>query len=392
MNHRANTANSKECPVGSGDDNTHPSDHLSQHTEGVVDVVQNKYTRKTVYLHIGWEKTGSSAIQAFCGRNQHWLRERCFDYPMIGTRPQHITLYYDLKSRHPRRVARIMEEFRSVVESSTQPAMIISHEALHLCNPQMFRELFDGHDVRVIAYIRRPDIAVISHFVTVIRFGYLSACDLSKTIRMYIERYLTDYDYYWQLELFAAVFGRENMIIRPYHPDHLVGGQSVSDFMYLLGIDDLSNSLWPEVSVNPSPDIEQFEFALRCARLLRDLPRVQVQMITKQICDAILAKSKGREKGHTVDLFVSRKVKDRINTFFEPSMNLLYQRYFNARVVFDQTTRDALGFEHFRSERFEDLRDCVMQTACIPRSILNRFTTLKAPSEREIMQVVNPDS
>jgi len=380
MNHRATSACSDGFPVIAGADGKKLDSKISPATTARTSLAADRVIKKIVYLHIGWEKTGSSAIQAFCGRNQKWLSQQGFDYPLFGTAPQHIALYWELENKQPRRIDRMLRKIQGVIASSPHPAMIFSHESLHLCNPQVLRQIFDGVDIRVIAYIRRPDTAAISHFVTMIRFGYLPASNLLKAIRMYTRQHLTCYDYFWQLESFATVFGRENIIVRLYSRDQLVGGQSVSDFMHILGIDNLTGSSWPQARANLSMDIDQLAFVLRCARLLRNLPTPQIRKFTKNICDAILEKST-KDHNRSVELFVSATLKKRINTFFQPSLDLLYKRFFDDRIIFDPTFQDALEYKIHNPDQLDEFREYLVQAGNIPSPILDQLNLFNKPFE-----------
>lgn len=269
------------------------------------------HDKKTVYLHIGWEKTGTSAIQSFLGRNQSWLRHQGFRYPIMGNVPQHLVMYNALSSSRPRRIAKTVASIRELVRSTKEPSIIFSHERLHDCNPAMFRDIFKEEDVRIIAYLRRYDYSVISYFSTIIRWGMFSINPRSTLFRRFKEEHLRYFDYYWPLSNFACVFGKESLILRKYGKEDLIGGNSVQDFMCLLGINDLDGSLWPEARSNMSLNMDQLEFIFELAPQFRAIGSEEARQATRRICDILLSKTR-EDASNSVWKFTSNRIKQRI--------------------------------------------------------------------------------
>lgn len=288
---------------------------------------------KRVYLHIGWEKTGTSAIQVFCARNQAWLNERGLHYPLMGELPQHVDLYWDLISGDPSRVQRSHDAVRREIDRCQQESMIFSHESLHMCSPAIFAEIFRGCDVRVIAYLRRPDAAMISFYVTMVRFGLVPADDLFRSLRAFGREHVERFAYERHLSGFASQFGRDKVSVRHYKPDELVGGQTLTDFMHLLGIDDLSDSKWPETQANLSLDVDQFAIVLRFARSLRGMPESQICELTRRLCDAMIRHG-APDGSRRVERFVAMSIRRRLLACWQGSFGALCDAYFGGRAIF----------------------------------------------------------
>lgn len=289
--------------------------------------------KKSVILHIGFEKTGSSAIQSFCARNRVWLGERNLDYPTIGNRPQHAVINARLASKNPARIHALIAEVRGLIESSPCDTVVFSHESLHLHNPQVLGLMLAGYDTRIVAYLRDPTQAAISHFATMIRFGRLPAQSPAQAVRNYSRGLLSCFDYYWKLLGFEAAFGRDRMIVRHYAPDALEGGQSTTDFLSLLGVDKTEGSSWPNAKANPSLDADQFLFVLGVAQRLRHLPRLRVMKGVKQVCDVVLAKTEP-DRDRPFDLLVRPSMRRKIEQYYRPNLPALYERYFQGRPIF----------------------------------------------------------
>ena len=292
--------------------------------------------RKRVYLHVGWEKTGSSALQVFCARNQQWLQKRGFHYPLMGQLPQHIALYQDLRKGYTGLMQRSCDAIRAEVEKCEQESMIFSHESLHSCSPAMFAHIFDGCDVRIVGYTRRPDAAMISFFVTMVRFGEMPVHNLYKTIRMFAKTNLGHFDYYWALRGFVSEFGRDAVTVRHYDRDELVGGQTVSDFMHVLGVDDLGGSKWPEDTANPSLDVDQFALVLAFAKSMRGMPGPKIKNMSRLLSNAMIYNTTP-DRLRSVERFVPVSFRERLLSCWSGSFPMLYDEFFDGRAVFEDT-------------------------------------------------------
>ncbi len=279
-----------------------------------------------VYLHIGWEKTGTSSIQAWCGRNREWLAERGYHYPLMGQLPQHVDLYEDLASGHPSRIEGAIRQVRQVLSEAKGQNVILSHERLHDCRPAYFREMFQGWDVRPVAYVRSPDEAVVSFFVTMIRFGYLPGYPLRSALKRFVRGTLQFFEPYWPLRDFREVFGRHAMTVRAYRRSRLVGENIVTDFGEAIGLQDVELSKWPESEANLSLDADQLAFALRVASAMGGEEAAAITRGTRILCDAILA-AHPPDPGRPVLATVSRRLRSRILKHFEPSMRRLESEF-----------------------------------------------------------------
>jgi len=333
---------------------------------------------KRVFLHIGFEKTGSSAIQAFCSRNREWLNSHDIEYPQIGSLPQHVSIHFDISSRNPRRIQSLTKNLRQRIDAAPCQNIIFSHESLHLHNPQIFRSIFAGYDTRIIAYLRNPTQTAISHFATMIRFGKLPVHNLPQAIRSYSKNTLPVFDYYWGLKAYASAFGHENIIVRHYNPDTLVGGQTTTDFLHLLGVDDLTTSLWPSARANPSLDADQFELVARLARLLKDRPRKTILKTTRRICNEF-AKESSPDTDRPFELLVPERLKRKITRYFEPTLPLLYRDFFEHKPIFEPTPTHSSPAPEVSTKRLKELHRVLIKSKIVAPDLLDQLKPEPCP-------------
>ena len=214
---------------------------------------------KVVYLHIGTPKTGSSAIQFFCGNNRKILKEKGVAYPKMPFAFEGIGQYrnahflshkvYKDNKRDYAAQREIYQEGMKVIQESLQQAdkVVLSDE--HLWNEtewdeerfQMLRMQMEkmGATLKVIVYLRRQDLLVQSYWAQQVKEG------LQLSFLEYLEQRKYAYfqmHYAKRLGQIENGVGIENLIVRVYEKEQYAGEERtiLSDFMNILSINDLS--------------------------------------------------------------------------------------------------------------------------------------------------------
>jgi hypothetical protein len=203
-----------------------------------------------IFLHIGTNKTGTTAIQDFLERHQrsHLLRRK-YLYPVTG---RHGIAHYKISqtlgfSRTSNRpddalCREIVSELTRELQSHGAKTAIISSEDFVLPgSAARVASVFRDFDVRVVLYLRRHDHWWASSYSQAVRMvvhppwepglhGYF------RNRRTKI-RHITDYR---QLaDKWSAAFGRDQMIVRPYEKEQNHGGV-VADFLRCTGLEELA--------------------------------------------------------------------------------------------------------------------------------------------------------
>lgn len=137
--------------------------------------------RRSLYLHIGYPKTGTSAIQAAFYENRARLREQSLLYPRTAVPlPErgHHNLAHSLTSvaSIPGHLYRpglgAFEELREEIEAERCDRILVSSEAFNNVTrdaPRVFREVVAQHfgdlDVHIVVFLRRADEYLESMFL-----------------------------------------------------------------------------------------------------------------------------------------------------------------------------------------------------------------------------------
>lgn len=211
---------------------------------------------KKLVIHVGANKTGSSAIQRFLSINNLMLRAEGIVVPnnefQVANRIQgyHVFGFQELL-QNPLEGQKQLED---VIESIdlAYPAdntILLSAENLtaNPAAPSLFEGLVERYDTRVILYIRRQDEYVLSswqQWQSKIKTDFwawaISVVGALGNWRAYLENWET-------------VVPRDKITVRIFEKSKLEGGDVIADFYNMLDLSEpLSTFAYPEGTVNPS--------------------------------------------------------------------------------------------------------------------------------------------
>lgn len=259
--------------------------------------------QKTVYLHIGANKTGSSAIQNFCNSNRSSLLSAGLLYPVTGCVGD---AHYGISSvlgfahgsknptdRTSKAMTLLRTALRTEVERSGVRDVVISSEFFVLPKSvESVMSFFDGYLVKVVIYVRRHDKWWPSAYNQAVRtvvtppwgrgfqsymkfFMQKQPCPSRAAFRMLVDRW-------------AAVFGKDNLIVRPYESQQNMPGIA-ADFFGAIGHERVVDGLLiRENRVNDSVDYTTLAYVdmIQRARLDEDLRAALIEFVTSRKSDS----------------------------------------------------------------------------------------------------------
>lgn len=228
---------------------------------------------KTLYLHIGTMKTGTTNLQSFfnknrdilkkygvifrhmpyvysdatMNRNAHFLCKRLYDENM----------QYDKESTD-RRWYEGMDIVKGWFEECD--SVLLSDEVMWNVNYQLKGSIIkriadyardNGFVVKVIVYLRRQDELADSMYRQSIRRGY-SAYSWDEFLNQFPKKTCLDYEY--GLSLIEEVIDSENIIVRRYDGLSYEDNDSAiySDFLSAIGVPFTDEYIIPKMDHNPS--------------------------------------------------------------------------------------------------------------------------------------------
>ncbi len=237
---------------------------------------------KTLYLHIGIPKTGTTSIQHFCHENRDILSSNGYFYPDFPFEYIYIGKYRNGSFLETRYVDRegirhtdIEEEyFKKGLEIIKE--LFMQHDNLIISNegvwsacfirkrgiPRMLRLQEDaknaGYKVKIIVYLRRQDEYLLSWYNQMVKHSINSKNALTW------ENYYKDYkkyiqpDYFKCLKRLEEIFGMENIIVRRFDKKFFKDNSLFADFLDIFNlelndsynINEENNNFNPKLSEN----------------------------------------------------------------------------------------------------------------------------------------------
>lgn len=211
---------------------------------------------KKLIVHIGANKTGSSAIQRFLSINNLALREEGIvvpnkDFQVVKNVGGHHVFGFQELLQSPLEGRKRLGEAIDAVNAAAPEAeaMLLSAENLtaNPAAPSLFEDLVERYDTRIILYIRRQDEYILSswqQWQSKIKTDFwawvVTIVGMLGNWRAYLEN--------WE-----SVIPRDQITVRIFEKPRLEGGEVIADFYSLLDaskpLDDLA---YPEGTVNPS--------------------------------------------------------------------------------------------------------------------------------------------
>ncbi len=189
---------------------------------------------KTMFVHIGPPKTGTTSIQRTFFNNAALLEEHGLFY-YTGRWSHHpISRQMHRQTQMPN-YQRASEDFFQAAAASRCEAGLFSSEMLVVLTQREINEakrkfLEVAESVKVIAYVRHPVSFAVSLAHQAVRGGKpIDLIEESPNMRNVPKL----------LSRWAKAVGQDNMIVRPFDRDQLVAGDAVDDMLNVLGLDGL---------------------------------------------------------------------------------------------------------------------------------------------------------
>jgi hypothetical protein len=186
-----------------------------------------------LYIHIGTEKCGTSALQHFFSQNRKILVRYGVDYPDCREMFAHHRLPWSLFPQEGRR-SRLApddlkdhrQEWLSVLTAFQRPVALLSSEFFFRRKPQslhIIRELVSDYDVKIIVYLRRQDNFEDSWYNQRVKG---TRCTTRRPFTG--SRSLTETCF----NRWVQAFGKENIIVRPYEKSQFYNGSIFADVLH----------------------------------------------------------------------------------------------------------------------------------------------------------------
>ena len=218
---------------------------------------------KCLYLHFGWPKTATSSLQLFFALNQKPLEQQGVYYPDFIGFEGIIKNQYGQGNGYP--LAYNLLENKSVtvcnydqVTLSDLGLLLRGRDDNILLSSEWFTEISienldlllgvanaNGYKCKVIIYIRS--------FIDYFNSEKSQAIKIGRNLESVFDLKLFD-PYESKLKAFQCVFGKENVVLRPFHKDFWVDGDIVKDLLSVINVRDAFERV-TSTNISPHPYI-----------------------------------------------------------------------------------------------------------------------------------------
>jgi hypothetical protein len=299
-------------------------------------------------LHVGYSKTGTTALQRFLAERRKDLLARGVLYPdaryaglPLGME-SHNEIAGGLAAVRGRRAPAVSSFFRQLHKrASAQPGVervVLSAEgftghpnvllyaseddfrAAEIDYISELRALIGGTDTRIIVYLRRQDHWLEASANQRVRYEGRNAGPPFSTAEDFLARQSPRLNYLRSLECWAEHFGAENLIVRPYEPAQIDGGSVIRDFLGLIGLPELAHAATSaDRRDNPGLSRDVLEFKRRLNLTLRS--RTEAEVLGEHLSAISM------EMGGRVAPLLSPALRRAILEECEPGNRTIAQRY-----------------------------------------------------------------
>ena len=310
------------------------------HIKNLIDkyLLNRPKIKKKLYLHIGFEKTGTSSIQYFCFHNNEYLKRNNIIYPNDPKNP--LVLGYShwpvvagfLKNKNlvPKGkrldISQLMIEMKNLYDNlNEKDQLILSAEPFHShfskTEINKIKKCFSEYfDIKIIAYIREQSSAYESYISTLIRGGIFF--DLENFSMVNLNFKDKRFQNYSNIKLWADVFGKKNMICKLYKTDTLLNNDISSDFLNII---DTKLKVKKTLKENAKLSSESMLFWNELNKVNFDIPRTAFYKKLR----LVLEKYNSKRNDPFISLLNEADIK-KINNYYEKDNIKLSKEFFDS--------------------------------------------------------------
>ena len=206
----------------------------------------------TLFLHIGTGKTGSTALQNFLYKNSRVLERNGWCYPDIcSLLPEHVQTPFESNIANGKNFFCItetldmkssnwVESVKVLKEKLKDSNVILSAEWIWEIDCEVFVEEMKKicDDIKILVYLRRQDLLYEAYWNQSVKY---TTCEYRDIMTAFDEQwqYFDIYNYYDRLTNISKIVGKENVIVRVYEKEQMIGnGNILQDFVHVLRLQD----------------------------------------------------------------------------------------------------------------------------------------------------------
>lgn len=317
---------------------------------------------KTLYIHIGTPKTGTTSIQNFCGLNREKLKGQGVLYPIMNyhyerksvNRNGHF-LIGTIKENGTRNKEKEKQVFNSEMQYIVDcfkdyDTILISDESIWWATSTRRKGLWKdlkkhseqhNYQIKVIVYLRRQDQFMMSRYNQKLKTDFIAS---TQSFDEYFAdmngRFKCVMDYRERIDNIAKSISKENVIVKRFDRNYFYNGDLNQDFLHILGVkvDDSFQQL--KETANTGISVQSGEIK-RVLNRLKPITMAENNKLLKILneCEEVLPES-------NTSLMSTDEVKDFMEQFVDSNESIVDEYIGDGKPLFDYTYKETTAWNY----------------------------------------------
>ena len=317
---------------------------------------------KTLYIHIGTPKTGTTSIQNFCGLNREKLKEQGVLYPIMNypyernsvNRTGHF-LIGTIKENGTRNKEKEKQVFNSEMQYIVDcfkdyDTILISDESIWWATSTRRKGLWKdlkkhseqhNYQIKVIVYLRRQDQFMMSRYNQKLKTDFIAS---TQSFDEYFAdmngRFKCVMDYRERIDNIAKSISKENVIVKRFDRNYFYNGDLNQDFLHILGVkvDDSFQQL--KETANTGISVQSGEIK-RVLNRLKPITMAENNKLLKILneCEEVLPES-------NTSLMSTDEVKNFMEQFVDSNESIVDEYIGDGKPLFDYTYKETTAWNY----------------------------------------------
>lgn len=326
---------------------------------------------KTLYIHIGTPKTGTTSIQNFCGLNREKLKEQGVLYPIMNYHYERKSVNrngYFLTGTIKENGTRNKEKEKQVFDSELQyivdcfkenDTILLSDESIWWATSTRRKGLWKdlkkhseqhNYQIKVIVYLRRQDQFMMSRYNQRLKTDFVASTqNFDEYFADMNGRFKCVMDYRDRIDNIAKSISKENVIVKRFDRNYFYNGDLNQDFLHILGVkvDDSFKQL--KETANTGISVQSGEIK-RVLNRLKPITMAENNKLLEILneCENVLPES-------NTSLMSTDEVKNFMEQFVDSNESIVDEYIGDGKPLFDYTYKETTAWDYNDKNYHEEL-------------------------------------
>lgn len=326
---------------------------------------------KTLYIHIGTPKTGTTSIQNFCGLNREKLREQGVLYPIMNYHYERKSVNrngYFLTGTIKENGTRNKEKEKQVFDSELQyivdcfkenDTILLSDESIWWATSTRRKGLWKdlkkhseqhNYQIKVIVYLRRQDQFMMSRYNQKLKTDFVASTqNFDEYFADMNGRFKCVMDYRDRIDNIAKSISKENVIVKRFDRNYFYNGDLNQDFLNILGVkvDDSFQQLKETANTGISVQSGEIKRVLNRLKPITMAENNKLLEILKE-CENVLPES-------NTSLMSTDEVRNFMEQFVDSNESIVDEYIGDGKPLFDYTYKETTAWDYNDKNYHEEL-------------------------------------